>query len=151
MIGIADQVGATCSAPVFIRAGVPMAPSGHQLIVARSAGMVRRPVDDVVYDLGLDELDSPPSSAEVGERWRDADGTGRFSISTVGFDPLDAGELIALATLACVSGATAIVTDRVRSVRRVVDTVTPIMAAGTTPDASIAEASVADNPETVVG
>jgi hypothetical protein len=105
-----------------------MVAGDHQVITpCASAGAGRR--SDVLCDLGLDELQASPGSAAVGEAWSRADGIDRFSISTVGFDGLGDGELIALATIACERGATAIVTDHVRTVRRVVDTIVPIMAA----------------------
>ena len=127
-IDVADQLGAACATPIFIRADVPMAAGNHQLIMPRSDNPTRRQTE-AIHDLGIDELDHRPSSAVVGERWRDAEGHGRFSISTGGFDALDDGELIALATITCARGAAAIITDRVRTVRRVVDTITPVMAA----------------------
>lgn len=150
-VRVADQIGAVCAVPIFIRATRPMAGRDHQLIVAFAAWVAGRR-SSVLCDLGIDQLSAAPMSTAVGEAWSRADGVGRFSISTVGFGGLGAGELIALATIACERGAAAIATENVRSVRRVVDTLIPIMAARgeLVPSADPALFGEALDPETAV-
>lgn len=150
-VAVADQLGAACVVPIFIRATRPMAGRDHQLIVPFAAWVAGRR-SSVLCDLGIDQLSAAPTSTAVAEAWSRSDGAGRFSISTVGFGGLDDGELIALATIACERGVAAIVTENVRSVRRVVDTVVPINAARgeAVPSAAPALCCEIIDPETAV-
>ena len=127
-IGIADQIAETAGLTVFLRTEAPLAAGAHTMICLTD-GESRR--GNCVVDLGIDELGASPDSDEVAARWPDptASDLPPFLISTVGFESLADAELMALATVATVRGAVAITSPSVRTVRRVVDTVSAVLRA----------------------
>ncbi len=130
---IADRIVEQTELDVFIRTDLPMAAGVHNTI--RTAG--RRPQARPglgtmgrtdVADIQLDHLGAGPASDAVASGWPDETDQ-PFMISTLGFGELSDAELMALATVATVRDVAAITTDRPGIVRRVVDTVTAVLAA----------------------
>ncbi len=121
----ADQIADTCNLDVYIRSDLPFADHDHTLIRSTPG----HPGIDAVVDLQIDRLGLGPASDAVAESWPVGEGRACM-ISTLGFDDLSDAELMALATVATVRGSAAITTDRPGVVRRVVDTVSAVLAAG---------------------
>jgi hypothetical protein len=130
---VADLIAETSGLQIFIRSDVPLASGRHKRICAstgdRNGG---RSIAPCVVDLGIDRIGVGPDAPELASYWPSANdqaSAGPFMISTVGFDSAADAEVMALAFLAVMRGATAITTDRVRTVRRVVDTVAAVIEA----------------------
>ncbi len=121
----ADRIAESADLDVFIRSELPLAPGSHTTIRTTPG----RPGLRAVVDLEIDRLGFGPASEEVASSWPAGEGSASL-ISTLGFDDLSDAELMALATVATVRRTAAITTDRPGIVRRVVDTVNAVLAAG---------------------
>lgn len=131
-VSIADELGDLVGLPIFIRSDAPLSPGRHQRIVLAMPTPTHRPGASVVVDLGLDRLGVGPDAEELAARWSSERGTTAtpFMISTVGFRGISDAEVMALTAVAVLRGAAAITSDRPKVVRRVVDTVAAVVAAG---------------------
>lgn len=136
-LAVADELADTSGLHVYLRAAGPLAPGRHTRICPpgsrsseRSEPRASRPLGDCIVDLGIDRVGLPPAAIELASYWP-ADGDrrsgDRFMISTLGFEAALDAEVMALATLASLRGAVAITTDRIRIVRRVVDTMAAVL------------------------
>lgn len=131
-LSLADQLADASGADLYLRSSLPMAAGRHRVI--RSADDARP--GRALFDIGLDLLGQTPSEAVAD--WQRVDDDRSLLLSTVGFGTDDSSRtlssrtlsdaaLMGLATFACVAGLDAVSTDRVRIVRRVVDTLAPVM------------------------
>lgn len=132
-LALADELAATSGLAVFLRSVVPIAPGGHRRIVALSDAASARSND--VIDLEVDRLGARPDHADVARRLSPSTieavaGSTPVLVSTAGFSRLSEGELMALATIAAVREVAAVTSHEVKIVRRVVDTVAAVLAAG---------------------
>lgn len=124
-LGCANQLAETTGAKLFLRSAAPMAASKHTLILSSSTGRVRAGAD-VIHDLGLDQFGVAADSERVADAWPAVDDDRATVVSTAGFDDLSDAALMGLASAASARGVSAISTNRVRIVRRVVDTLAPL-------------------------
>jgi len=122
-LSVADQLAEATGTSLYLRTETPMAGGKHALILSAGAGRLRASAD-VFYDVGIDQ---PGASAdEVIDAWPPLDERSLL-LSTVGFRDVSDAALIGLASAASARGVAAISTDRVRIVRRVVDTLAPLI------------------------
>lgn len=122
---VANQLAAATGAALYIRTDAPMAVADHTLILAATIGRPRASLK-VVYDIGSDQGGALPDSSMVEASWPSVDDARCLLLSTVGFRGLSDAELMGLASAASTRGLAAMSTDRVRIVRRVVDTLAPL-------------------------
>lgn len=123
-LAIADQLADTSGAALFLRSDAPMAAGSHTLILS-GLGRVR-PGANVIHDIGIDQLDAAADSPLVAAAWPEADDKRSTLMSTIGFAELSDAALMGLASGASTRGIAAVSTNRVRIVRRVVDTLAPL-------------------------
>ena len=127
-LAAADQLAEATGAAMYLRTDVPMACGEHTLIVSAAAGRLRASLK-VMYDAGWGGASG--DSSELGVAWPALDEARSMVVSTAGIAGLsdaglsDAG-LMGLASAASERGVAALSTDRVRIVRRVVDTLAPL-------------------------
>ena len=118
----ADQLAEATGLVCYLRIDRPVGVTSHTMILPSTA-QARRSAN-VVFDIAV----AAPETAEFD--WPAASET-RSMLLTAGAQHTD-GQLIGLATVACHRRLAAISTDRVRMVRRVVDTVASIDSVGAT-------------------
>lgn len=132
-LAVADLIAETPGLQVFIRCDAPLASGRHQRICPSTGGRDSgRSITPCVVDLGIDRIGVGPDAPALASYWPSGDhqkSVGPFMISTLGFDTAADAEVMALAFLAVMRGASAITTDRIRTVRRVVDTVAAVIEA----------------------
>lgn len=124
-LGCADQLAETTGADLYLRSEAPVAAWRHTLILLESTGRVRAS-SNVMHDLGLDQLGVGAETARVAGAWPAANDERSTLVSTVGFTDLSDAGLMGVASAASVRGIAAVSTNRVRIVRRVVDTLAPL-------------------------
>ena len=125
-LAAADQLAEAARTSLYLRAGAPMAAANHTLILAAVAGRLRAS-SNVVFDVGLDQLGIAPDSPEVVAAWPAIADERALLVATAGFSALSDAALMGIASAASTRGFTAVSTDRVRIVRRVVDTLAPLL------------------------
>jgi len=121
-LAVADQLAEATGTSLYLRTETPMAGGKHALILSAGAGRLRASAD-VFYDVGIDQRGA--SADEVIDAWPPLDERSLL-LSTMGFRDLSDAALIGLASAASARGVAAVSTDRVRIVRRVVDTLAPL-------------------------
>lgn len=122
---VAHELLEATGTALYIRTDLPMAASDHTLILSATAKRPRASTI-VVYDVGIDKVGSLRDVPDVAASWPSADDERPLLLSTVGFRGLSDAALMGLASAASERGFTAMSTDRVRIVRRVVDTLAPL-------------------------
>lgn len=139
LLAAANQLADATGATLYLRTDAPMAAGDHHVIFSaahETSGRMHWSAN-TVFDLGLDRLGAAAHSLGVLDAWPTRDDERSLLLSTVGFAELSEGALIGLASAASMRGINAISTDRVRMVRRVVDTLAPLSprfpSAGVTP------------------
>lgn len=124
-LAVADQLAEAADTSVFLRSEMPMAVGAHTLILPIEAGRVRSTVN-VVRDLGVDGRGGVLDPEALAAAWPEVGEDDAVLVRTVGFRDLGDAGLMGLSSLACNRNVAAVSTDRVRIVRRVVDTLAPL-------------------------
>ena len=125
-LAVANQLAEASGVALYLRADAPMAAGDHTLILSAVAGRLRASVN-VVFDVEIDQLGAAPDSSEVTAAWPLVADERALLVSTAGFNALSDAALMGIASAASTRGLTAVSTDRVRIVRRVVDTLAPLL------------------------
>lgn len=118
---VADQLVDASGIDLYLRSSLPMSSGRHTLILPLDGTRTRR-IGSAVFDVGVDGPDQAPE-------WRWPDDDRPLLVSTGWLEPTNDASIMGLVTVATSKGVAAISTGRVRTVRRVVDTLAPVLAA----------------------